>query len=258
MRCEKCLHGNKMNCTKYKCIHNSFLKSLIGSLESILYTKILKTYKKVSLYICPSKFIENKLLSADKIYSGKTIFLPNFMEKDTEKEKYYKEDYVLFFGRLSEEKGVKIFIEACKELRNIKFKIAGAGPLENICKNVSNISFEGFKTGKDLKELIGKAMFVVYPSICYENCPLSILEAESLGTPVLTVNYGGAKELVEEGETGELITEVNKNELKSYILKMYNNKEKLKEMSNNCINKKMYTLDEYCNDLENIYKKILK
>ena len=171
------------------------------------------------------------------------------------KKHIQKKTIYYFFGRLSEEKGLKIFVEACKELKNIRFKIAGTGPLENICKNVPNISFEGFKTGRDLNELIGKAMFVVYPSICYENCPLSILEAESLGTPVLTVNYGGAKELVEEGKTGELITEVNKEELKSYILKMYNNKAKLKEMSENCINKKMYTLEEYCNDLEKIYKK---
>lgn len=220
-----------------------------------MHTRILKTYRKVSLYICPSKFIENKLLSADILYKGKTIHLPNFIENDEQKEKYSKEDYVLFFGRLSEEKGLKIFVEACKEIKNIKFKIAGTGPLEDICKNIPNISFEGFKTGEDLNKLIGKAMFVVYPSICYENCPLSILEAESLGTPVLTVNYGGAKELVEESITGELITEVNKEELKSYILKMYNNKAKLKEMSDNCIKKKMYTLEEYCNDLERIYQK---
>lgn len=89
-----------MKCTKYKCIHNSFFKSLIGSIEAILYTKILKTYKKVSLYICPSKFIENKLLSADELYKGKTIFLPNFIEFNAQKETYSKEDYILFFRKI--------------------------------------------------------------------------------------------------------------------------------------------------------------
>ena len=247
-----------MECTKYKCIHNSFFKSLIGSLEAILHTKILKTYKKISLYICPSRFIENKLLEADNIYKGKTVYLQNFIEKNYNRENNEKDDYVLYFGRISEEKGIKNLLEICKELKNIQFKIAGMGPLEEECKNIPNVQFEGFKTGKELDEIIKKAKFVVYPSIWFENCPLSVLEAESLGTPVLTVNYGGTKELVEENITGLLIDKVDKQTLKTNILKMYNDGEKLKRMSYNCLNKKMHTLEEYSNYIEEIYKKVLQ
>ena len=253
-RCEKCIHGNKMNCTKYRCIHNSFFKSFIGSLEAILYTKILKTYRKVSLYICPSRFIENKLHDSNEIYKNRTRYLPNFIELNNNNVKE-KENYILFFGRLSEEKGIKEFIEVCKELKNIEFRVAGIGPLENICKKISNVKYEGFLTGEKLNDLIAKAKFVVYPSICYENAPLSILESESLGTPVLTVNYGGAKELVEPGLTGELISNVTKEELKNEILKMNSDEEKLNNMSKNCLRKKFFTLSEYCNNLELIYKK---
>ena len=78
--CERCIGGSKFNCFKYNCIHGSKVKSLIGSIEAKLYS-ILKTYKKVDLYICPSKFLEQKLLSASELYKGKTLALHNFIEK---------------------------------------------------------------------------------------------------------------------------------------------------------------------------------
>ena len=62
---------------------------------------------------------------------------------------------------------------------------------------------------KELEELIARAKFSVYPSIWYENCPLSILESESLGTPVITAKNGGMMELVEDNKTGILVENIN-------------------------------------------------
>ena len=128
-----------------------------------------------------------------------------------------------------------------------------------MCKNVKNIDFVGFKTGKDLEELIAKAQFSVYPSIWYENCPLSILESESLGTPVITAKYGGMMELVENNITGVLIDEINVENLKNAILSLYNSKSKIEKMSKNCIDKRdrMITLNEYCEKIMGIYKDII-
>ena len=56
-------------------------KSLLGIIEAKFYS-MLKTYKKVDLYICPSNFLENKLLNASGIYSGKTFMIHNFIEKN--------------------------------------------------------------------------------------------------------------------------------------------------------------------------------
>ena len=76
--CEKCVYGSKWNCVKAKCIHGSFFKSLIGTIEGIFYDK-KNTYDKVKLYICPSRFIESILLTR-KRYAGKTKILFNFIE----------------------------------------------------------------------------------------------------------------------------------------------------------------------------------
>ena len=84
--CERCISGSKLNCFKHSCIHGSKIKSLIGAIEAKLYS-ILKTYKKVDLYVCPSKFLENKLLSASDIYKDKTFTIHNFIEKKPIPEK---------------------------------------------------------------------------------------------------------------------------------------------------------------------------
>lgn len=257
--CEKCINGSKWNCTKGNCIHGSKVKSIIGSVEGILYNKFKSSYKKVEKFICPSYFLENKLLTASDIYKGKTIAIHNFIELK-ELNSYEKDNYVLFFGRLSEEKGLAMFIECCKKLSNIKFKVAGTGPLDYICKGIENVEFVGFKTGKELEELIAKAKFSIYPSIWYENCPLSILESESLGTPVITAKHGGMMELVEDYETGMLVENINEDNLRQAINDLYNNQELINTMSKNCIEKrkKMISLEQYCEKLLEIYNQILE
>lgn len=58
--------------------------------------------------------------------------------------KYRKKDYVLYFGRFSEEKGINTLIKVCKELPDVQFIYAGTGPLEESIKGVSNIQNVGF------------------------------------------------------------------------------------------------------------------
>lgn len=255
--CEVCLSKSKWNCMKKSCIHGSKVKSLIGSIEAIIYNW-RKTYEKVDFYICPSFFMEKKLLS-NPIYQNKTTTIHNFIEEITELEFLKKEDYILYFGRLSVEKGFEEFINACKKLPHIKFKIAGTGPLEELCNNIPNVEYVGFKVGGELKELIYKAKFSVYPSIWYENCPLSVLESESLGTPVLASKMGGIPELVENGVTGVLLEEVSEKELCDKIEMLYGNSTLLEEMSQNCLEKrkKMIVLEDYCKKLMRCYTAVL-
>ena len=256
--CEICLSKSKWNCSKKSCIHGSKMKSVIGSVEAILYGW-RKTYEKIDLYICPSYFMKEKLLT-NPIYRNKTVAIHNFIEEIKEFGPIEKEEYVLYFGRLSVEKGFEMFLNTCKQLPDIKFKIAGTGPMEQLCKDISNVEYVGFKTGKELDALISQAKFSVYPSIWYENCPLSVLESESLGTPVLATKMGGIPELIEDGETGELLEEISEKELRSKMEKLYYNQDLLEKMSAKCIEKrkKMIVLEEYCEKLMEYYMQVLK
>ena len=205
--CDRCINHSKLNCLKHSCIHNSKVKSLLGVIEAKLYS-FLKTYKKVDLYVCPSNFLENKLLSASNIYNGKTFTIHNFIERKFTPNKLENNNpYIVFVGRLSAEKGVKLLSETAKLLPKINFVVAGTGPDDDCLKNIPNINLLGFVSGQDLADLMANAKLLIAPSVCYENCPLSILEAHSMGVPVVTMNSGGMAELVCIGKTGGLCFE---------------------------------------------------
>ena len=203
--CDRCIKGSKWNCVKYNCIHNSKIKSLLGVIEAKLYAA-LNTYQKVDLYICPSKFLENKLLSASDMYLGKTFTIHNFIEKkNVLVQTKCEEPYVAFVGRLSKEKGVELLAKTAKLLPEQRFVVAGNGPDDKCLKGIPNVILRGFLTGAELTNLMANAKLLIAPSVCYENCPLSILESHSMGVPVVTMNSGGMAELVEDGKTGGLV-----------------------------------------------------
>ena len=127
---------------------------------------------------------------ADKMVQGgfskaKMKTLCNFIDvAKCAKESYEKGDYYCFIGRLSHEKGVKTLIKAAKQLP-YKLVVIGGGPLMDELKAIAsdNTEFVGFKQWDEIKELVGKARFSVIPSEWYENNPLSVIEAQCLGTP---------------------------------------------------------------------------
>ena len=97
----------------------------------------------MDLYICPSKFLEEKLLAASDLYKGKTLALHNFIEKKPLPPKVTPEKpYVVFASRLSKEKGVDILCEAAKMLPEYSFLVAGSGPDGECLHDVPNITME--------------------------------------------------------------------------------------------------------------------
>lgn len=254
--CTKCIEKGKWNCAKDRCIHGSRVKSILGSIEGILYDK-KSTYDKVSMYICPSRFIEG-ILHTNKRYIGKTMILPNFIELP-KTDKVEKKDYILYFGRLSEEKGIEIFLDVCRQLPEISFKIAGSGPMEKACCGLPNVEYVGMKTGESLNKLIAEARLAVCPSLCYENCPLSVLEAVSLGTPVMVSPRGGSKELVKDGQTGVLLSEpVSAGQIAEKIRSLLQNEKKLTQMSEACRKEReaVLTVERYGEIVEKLYGKV--
>ena len=257
--CERCIGGSKFNCVKYGCIHGSKAKSLIGAVEAKLY-EILKTYKKVDLYICPSRFLEEKLLAASDLYQGKTLTVHNFIEKKKLPEKMKPEKpYVAFASRLSKEKGVTLLCEAAKMLPDYSFLVAGSGPDGECLKDVPNITMKGFLTGDELISLMANAKVMLLPSVWYENCPLSILETHSFGVPVITMNSGGMAELVEDGKTGVLIQEPTPEAVAEAIHCCFENEAYYQVLKQNCetMRDKIIGVSEYCDIIVSQYQDLI-
>jgi glycosyltransferase involved in cell wall biosynthesis len=249
--CEKCLGGHFVQCTKGKCIHGSTAKSAIGTMEATFW-KIGGTYKYIDKIICCSEFMKTKM-DSNLLFATKTVALHNFIDTVEWKETQ-KKDYVLYFGRFSQEKGIGTLIDVCKELSDIQFVFAGTGPLEESIKNISNIKNVGFQSGEALEKLIREARFSIYPSEWYENCPFSVMESQMYGTPVLGADIGGIPELIHVEKTGELFKSGDAADLKNKIQKLWKDKEICEEYTNNCRDIKFDTISQYCEKLLEIYE----
>ncbi len=245
--CEDCIKKGFFKCTKNKCIHGSKMKSLIGTAEAYFW-KAKCVYKYIDKIICCSEFMKSKL-DTDPLLADKTIAIHNFIENVEQKESS-KGDYVIYFGRFSEEKGIKTLLDVCKELPQIQFIFAGGGPLESEINNVENIKNVGFKKGAELEKLIREARFSICPSEWYENCPFSVMESQMYGTPVLGADIGGIPELIQGGKTGELFESGNKEDLKNKIEKIWNN-----ITDYDCKNIDFDSVERYAEKLMNILEK---
>lgn len=248
--CEKCVGGKFYNCIKGKCIHGSTAKSAVGALEAY-HWNMRKTYQYIDAIICPSRFMKTKL-DTNPMFITKTIALHNFID-DVKWTELSKENYILYFGRFSKEKGIQTLIDTCRSLPNIQFVFAGNGPLENEVNKVPNIRNVGFQSGDRLEQLIRKAKFSIYPSEWYENCPFSVMESQMFGTPVIGADIGGIPELIELNRTGLLFESGNKDDLSEKITSLWENETMLKKYSENCKDIKFDTIAEYCDKLMNIY-----
>ncbi|MCR4903650.1 MAG: glycosyltransferase family 4 protein [Butyrivibrio sp.] len=256
-RCTKCIDGKYGNCTKNKCIHNSKVKSLLGTIEADLY-KLLGTYKKVDLIISPSSFLADKL-SHNKALKGRIVALHNFVEYPEEYVANPKRDYVLYFGRYDVEKGMKVLIEACRRLPEVDFVFAGKGDYESEIEKLDNVKNVGFRNSTEIQKLIQNAKFTVFPSIWYENCPFSVIEAIINGTPVVGSNLGGTPELIKDKVTGLLYNADDVDELTTAIESLWRDDELCQKLSADCrkeaAGKTFDTLDDYCEKLVGYYEK---
>lgn len=197
--CEECKSGNFLNVIKNKCIKDSISASAIIAFEAYLY-KYLGVYQKyVSHIIAPSKFYRDKIIEWG-YDPARVSYIPNFTKSIPGR---FESDYngnILFFGRLSEEKGLKTLIRASK-IACVPIDIIGTGPLkEELATLISSldapVNLLGRLDGDDLWRRVGNCKAVVIPSEWYENAPMSILEAYQLRRPVIGANIGGIPELV--------------------------------------------------------------
>lgn len=256
--CETCFNGSKKACLDNKCMKGSKLASFIGYKEAEVWNRE-RLERCTDVFVCPSQFMVDKMVQGG-FAKEKMMTLCNFI--DVEKCRFgntdaikspadrlpEKEDYYCFIGRLSHEKGAKTLIEAANELP-YKLVVIGGGPLMDKLKAMAhdNIEFVGFKQWDEIKTLVGKARFSVIPSEWYENNPLSVIEAQCLGTPVLGARIGGIPELTEH-----TFSSSNVADLKAQVEKMWNSTFDYSTIAMEARNR--YDAETYYNNIMNIYK----
>ena len=266
--CELCLKGKYRNCIKQKCVKGSTVKSALGAIEAINY-KRMKIYDDIDLYITPSYFYKKKLEESGIIHP-EIVHIKNFLPLDTKfKNDNEDKNYLLYFGRISEEKGIITLLKAMEKLQNnTPLYILGTGPIEEQVKEYikahnleEKVKMFGFKSGDELKKFVAQAKCIILPSEWYENGPYAIMEAMSQGKPVIVSRFGGLPEIVEDQKTGFICNPFDSEDLKNCIEKVCNlTADEYKAMSNTAVlnAKRDFDADTYGKTLIAHYERLIQ
>jgi len=224
--CERCKDGNYLEAVKHRCLFPSTSGNLLAAFEMGM-TKLTHAYEKtVATFIAPSQFLADKMAAWGEP-PGKFRVIPNPVDIP-ETPASREGDYLLFVGRLSQEKGIDVLIRAAAKVPQIKIKIAGIGPEESRLKQLAethdavNVEFVGFQRRDDLREMRRRAIGLVVTSVWYENAPLAVLEALADGLPVIASRIGGLPELIEDGVNGLLVDPQNAEALAVAMTRIVN------------------------------------
>jgi len=221
--CEKCLDGDYFYALIEKCHRGSFFATLILVMEMYLH-RYLKLYEKyIDLLIPPSHFMGH-MLERGGYDSSKIHQLFYTIQVDQFPVDLSVKPYFVFYGRLSEEKGLITLLKAMQGITNGFLKIIGEGPMRQSLEIFidrhqlkNHIEMTGVLSGQRLKETVARSQFVVVPSEWYENSPLVIYESFAMGKPVIGANIGGIPELIDDGITGFLFEAGNVQDLRKSI-----------------------------------------
>jgi glycosyltransferase involved in cell wall biosynthesis len=161
--------------------------------------------QKVAAYIALTGFARDKFVQGG-LPQGRIAVKPNFVHPDPGMGERQGR-YVLFVGRLSEEKGVETLLAAHERLAGrVRLKIVGDGPLAPmVAKNAERrkeLEWLGRQPRDRVVLLMKEAQLLLFPSVCYEGFPMVIAEAYAAGLPVVASNRGSMISLVSHGRTG--------------------------------------------------------
>ncbi len=232
--CEACSKSRYYNCILKKCKKNSLLASTLLAIENYVYS-LIPVYKHVDQFSFQSEFTRDKFVQFG-FDINKTHIIENPFDSSKDQPEYSSKNYILYFGRISKEKGIFTLLNAMKSLPNIELKIVGDGPeyqdyLDFVKQNaLQNISFLGPKWGNELNPIIAGCKMVIVPSIWNEPSGYVVLQAFSYGKPVIASKVGGLQDLITDNETGLFFEMGNAAELASKISSLFNDNKRVHEM----------------------------
>jgi glycosyltransferase involved in cell wall biosynthesis len=216
--CEECLDRHSpWRGVVHACYRNSRATTAVSAAMLAFHRAISTWEAAVDTYIALTEFARRKFIEAG-LPPGKVVVKPNFGNASSQVNSAPRENYFLFVGRLSPEKGIRTLLSAWEHTgTSAKLKIAGDGPLamdvRAAAARTRSIDWLGQQSNSDVRRLMSTALAVIVPSEWYEGFPCVVSEAYAEGTPVLASNIGALTELVVPGNTGLLFEAGNAGQL---------------------------------------------
>ncbi len=253
-------------------IHNDMQK-YIHNVEWLLAYEAWKV-------ICNSNFMKQELREIFKIPENKVKVIPNGVdikkydriEKNMQFRRNFANDnekIILFVGRLVQEKGVHLLLEAIPKItthyNDVKFVIVGKGNQLDYLKEKSflmgvtdKVYFTGYMSDQDLERLYKCVDIAVFPSL-YEPFGIVVLEAMAANIPVVVADTGGLGEIIEHGYDGMKAYIGNSNSLADCIIELLYNPQLCERLTQNANNKilRYYNYNIIAKKTSEIYKEII-
>ena len=220
--CNACGDGHYFRMCRYNCFKNSKIQSIIVA-GIFKYHRIRKSfYKQIDRYICLN---ENQIrLLKDIGFDPKKIIKKYNFVPDAEanlkavKVEGLPDRYVVFYGRIGEEKGIRILMRMWNKITDIPLVVMGGGPLEGEfavwAEEKKNVYFLGYTEHEKCLSIVKGGEFVVFPSIWYEGCSMVEIETQSLGKGLVATDLGFSAEAIKEGYNG---FKAPLNDLKEFV-----------------------------------------
>ena len=224
--CERCNGRQFWRVITEGCYHGSRSAAAVLAAEAYVH-RWLHTYETcVDRFLAPSEFVKQKLI--ERGWDAERInVLPHFQALPSGPSTQPQDDApILYFGRLSAEKGVLDLLLAMEHLPHIRLQIAGDGPqrpeLERVARTRNlNVEFVGHRSGAELEALIAVSQFTVLPSRAYETLGKSILESYAQSRALIASDLGSRREFVQNGVTGMLFKPGDVGQLARLIAFLY-------------------------------------
>ena len=241
---------------------NSILQTAAVAFMTAIHAVAGTWRNKVSLYIALTRFARQKFLDAAiRLPEEKLTVKQNFI-RDYGRGEVERQDYFLFVGRLTEEKGIRTLLRAAR-LADFQVVIIGEGPLRELvvesARENPNITYLGYQDKTAVIGHMKRCKGLIFPSVWYEGFPVTLLEALCCGTIVIASRLGSMAEIIEHGLNGLHFEAGNESDLVSRIREVNDNPGYLRSMSARA---RLAYLDHYTPErnytlLINIYQRAL-
>ncbi len=266
--CNECGDGHYLRMCKYGCFKNSKFQSFLVA-GIFKYHRIRKSfYRQIDRYVCLN---ENQIILLKNIgFDEKKIIKKYNFVPDTEanlkadKENDLPDRYVVFYGRIGEEKGIRILMKMWDQIEDIPLVVMGGGPLEEEFKvwaeKRDNVYFLGYTQHDKCLSIVRGGEFVIFPSIWYEGCSMVEIESESLGKGLVATELGFSVEAIENGFNGYKVKPGDVLGFVGNVRKLWENPDECRRLGENARKdyEAKYLPEDNYQQLMEIYKSTLQ
>jgi glycosyltransferase involved in cell wall biosynthesis len=212
--CESCIGKIPWRSIQHRCYRNSAVQSAVMTATYSLHTALGSLHQQADRIIALTDFARDKFIEGG-FPANKMVVKLNFVEDTVAVAPLasLQRSGVLYVGRLSEEKGPDVFVDAARLVPDEQFEMLGNGPLADTLARPANVAFAGAVPKAQVLGAMQRAMALVLPSRCYEGLPMTLVEAFCQGLPVIASRLGAFPSLIDDGVTGLLFDPGNANDL---------------------------------------------